>query len=227
MARWSEVSDEVGEALERYAGPAPEAAPEPGLAAVYLVILEEGTTANKAAELVAAIEEEGWMGPKAFATASVEELKDGLEPRGLWPVPKALIVAQRLAKWLVDRHKGDVAELDGVDDSELRGQLMTVRGLGTMTAQAILSRGLGRPSYPLDKPTFRIMVRHGWADVASEFDEVGERLQRAAEYDVERIGTWARGMAKVGAKHCKPSVPKCDRCPLAEWLPEGGPVAIE
>ena len=39
-----------------------------------------------------------------------------------------------------------------------------VPGIGLAAADAILLFALKRPSYPVDRATYRVLVRHGWLD---------------------------------------------------------------
>ena len=104
-----------------------------------------------------------------------------------------------------------------------RLELAAINGVGLAMADAILL-ALGQPVYPLDRGTFRILVRHGWIDTATDYDQASELLSRQAAGstdEITRLSTW---LAQVGRQFCGPRSPSCERCPLRCVLPEDGPL---
>jgi endonuclease-3 related protein len=137
----------------------------------------------------------------------------------------------------VEHHGGRVESLLNPDRSTdwLRGELSGIRGIGLATADAIVLFALERPSYPVDRATFRILVRHGWLDVSAGYDEarellVGHAVEQGDVPDGEaadRLNDLARGMMQVGRRYCRAAAPKCEQCPLEVVLPEGGPREVD
>ena len=88
---------------------------------------------------------------------------------------------------------------------------------------ALLLHGLRRPAYPLDRASYRILVRHGWLDPSADYDEardVVERLDPDVPEHLARLSAW---LERIGREYCRPTIAKCERCPLRSFLPEGGP----
>ncbi len=94
-----------------------------------------------------------------------------------------------------------------------------------------------RPAYPVDRATFRVLVRHGWLDPTATYDEARDLLLDCASSDAyklderdhveykdlaEDLMELAYGMNQVGRRYCRPAAPRCDECPLVSLLPEGG-----
>ena len=53
----------------------------------------------------------------------------------------------------------------------------------------------GRPTYPVDRGTYRILVRHGWIDQTAEYEEASELLSRQAagnSQEIARLSILAR-----------------------------------
>ena len=44
-------------------------------------------------------------------------------------------------------------------------ELAGIKGIGPAAADAMVLFALKRPAYPVDRATFRVLVRHGWLDV--------------------------------------------------------------
>ena len=116
----------------------------------------------------------------------------------------------------------------------LRGELASIPGIGLTAADAIVLFALNRPSYPVDRATFRVFVRHGWLDPGAGYDEARDTIVDRAMADGEELGTTvrilidlSRGMKELGRQFCRAAGPKCDGCPLEPLLPEGGPREVD
>jgi endonuclease-3 related protein len=137
----------------------------------------------------------------------------------------------------VQHHGARVDSLFDPDRSTdwLRGELAAIRGIGLATADAILLFALKRPSYPVDRATFRVLVRHAWLDPNALYDEARDLLvsQAVESGDVpdglaaNRLIEVARGMGQLGRRFCRAAGPRCDQCPLEPVLPEGGPREVD
>ena len=141
--------------------------------------------------------------------------------------PRLREALQRLAEWYAGRVEAGRAP-DEASTEALREELRAIRGVGAGTADAVLLRAFARPTYPLDRGTYRILARHGWVDPSAEYDDARAVVEAALGSDsaavLERASAWFEGIA---AEYCRVARPKCDRCPLNPWLPSGGPYGEE
>jgi endonuclease III related protein len=178
--------------------------------------------------LITALDRSGLLDPAALAAAAPDEIRDTLQEAGIKLPATAAALLVRLARWYAStfREGDDPADERGPSTSLLRRQLARVNGVGPATAQAILL-SLGRPVYPLDRGTYRVLVRHGWTDCATAPDEIGQHLCQLAGDDCHEIARLARALSNVGRQFCGPGKPKCTRCPLKGLLPENGPLEPE
>src|SRR5262249_44308684 len=92
------------------------------------------------------------------------------------------------------------------------------------TADAILLFALGRAAYPVDRGTYRILVRHGWIDTSADYEEVSQLLVRLAGERPDELVRLSRGLVQVARQYCRVGSPRCTRCPLKAVLPEQGPL---
>ena len=78
-------------------------------------------------------------------------------------------------------------------------------------ADAILLYALKRPSYPVDRATYRILVRHGWLDPTAAYEEARDLLVDQVAREAESLenvkrrhsGRLAHGMEQVGRRFCR------------------------
>src|SRR5262249_11967694 len=92
------------------------------------------------------------------------------------------------------------------------------------TADALLLRALARPIYPLDRASYRILVRHGWLDLSADYDEARAVVERLSPDDPGTLAQLSDWLARIGGGVCRVRGAKCDPCPLRPFLPEGGPI---
>ena len=99
-----------------------------------------------------------------------------------------------------------------------------VLSLDPAAADALLLFGLNRPVYPADRPTYRIMSRHGWINATADYEEARANIEGPADGDVVILANLASWLGRVGELHCRAKVADCKRCPLEPLLPANGPI---
>ncbi|WP_169974284.1 hypothetical protein [Tautonia rosea] len=223
MASLSSEFDAISEALAHAFGnrpTQPSASLDPFRDLLRLVLhVQRGIQVEQAIE---ALDRAGWSdNPEALSTADPQELTDLLrDPRG--KVPTGIVpLLIRMASW-VSGH-GGMEALSAVETETLRDELRSIRGVGPTTASQILLEVLRRPTFPISRSDYRILIRHGWIDPGAEETEAREVVERVAPEDPDamtRVTFWFESLAR----YCRASAPRCDRCPLQPFLPEGGPL---
>ncbi len=227
--------DALIDALTAHYGSAAPAGPGAGIAAgpdpwrALVSVLLDRETGLDPRRALDAMTDAGLLEPEALAGADVHELADALKSSGI----KGKVLARSLgpviglARWLVERFEGAADSLRSIDPETLRAELARINGIGPATADALLLLALGRPVYPLDRSTYRILVRHGWIDAGTEADEARAAMEVPARGDAVSLARLSDGFARVGRDFCTPRAARCERCPLRGFLPEGGPIEPE
>jgi endonuclease-3 related protein len=218
----------VNALTKRYGRAGPPASWLEPFDAIVATVLARSLDAKKRETAVAALRDEGLLEPQTLAEADPAEVADALSSAGLSVSKSALVPLRRLARWLVELHHGSADELVGLDSpapiESLREELLSVNGIGPATADAVLLFALRRHVYPLDRPTYRILARHGWIDPDLGYDEARDVVERVAPDDpalLVNLGDWFQ---QIGREFCRAGKPKCEHCPLIDYLPDGGPI---
>jgi|GEM_PF-766814 len=234
-----QARDGLAAALEARYGRGGDTPPLPSQVtfdAMVRVVLEEFLDARQAALAWEALVEAGLDEAGPIAEADPLELASVWQLAGLKPPARMGGVVRKLAMWLVDRHRGDPTALAEVGVDRLREELRQIQGVGPALTERLLLWGLGREGVPLDRSGYRILLRHGWIDPTADTDELRSTMVQLAQggrWDdpagdpraaLAAMGRWSGWMERVGREFCKPTAPRCDRCPLREALPETGPV---
>jgi endonuclease III related protein len=180
--------------------------------------------------------------PDRLADAEVLDIGDAMRERGVTATSRVIAPLKRLGRWVVDH--GDTAGFttDGggmgelqVPPAWLREELAAIKGIGPTAADAIVLFALKRPGYPVDRATFRVLVRHGWLDPTATYDEARDLMVERAESAlgeqeqpvVTALADLSQGMELIGRRFCRAAEAHCVGCPLQHLLPEGGPREID
>ncbi|MBX6311544.1 MAG: endonuclease III [Isosphaeraceae bacterium] len=205
---------------DRYGRPSTVPLPEDRFAAILAAYLGRTLEPRKVQAALVALQEAGLLDPAALAAADLAEVADATKSAKVPLSPRVLKPLGRLARWVADR---GVEELTDAPVSVLREELAALNGIGPASADAILLLALGRPSYPVDQATYRILTRHGWIDESANYEEARDVIEQAAHDDPATLAHLSSWLERLGRDFCRLRVAKCEYCPLQPFLPEGGP----
>ena len=215
--------------LDHYGTPVSTEHPDDPFERLITVALDQALEAKQISLALDALREGGLLSAEVLADADPLELVDAWQPLGLRHPEKLAAPLRKLAKWVVDRYHGDARSLtdDDISTTRLRDELLAMKGIGPATADSILLHALDRPSYPLDRATYRILLRHGWLDASADYEEARSMVESLAPDDVGLLSELSAWFTRLGREFCRATVAKCERCPLKGMLPESGPIEPE
>ena len=214
----------------------------PPFDAMVAVVLNRALGSARSRAALDGLGDEGLLIAERLADAEIPEIADALSEKNVAATVKTIAPLKHLARWVVDRRAAgnlpaDVDETDEIDVPLgcLNEELGVIKGISPATADAIALFALKRPGYPVDRATFRVLVRHGWLDSTAAYDEARDLLvERAmnAAHDLEEQAVTAlrdlsHGMDPLGRQFCRSAAPHCGGCPLEHLLPEGGPREVD
>jgi endonuclease-3 related protein len=222
MPWFSDCYPSIATALAAHLGQttvAPPGDPNERLLASFLQVM---LPRRQVATALEALRDAGLIELEALSEAPSAEIEQVLGGPPARLGAKSCRLLGALVRWAVasDTDTGTPTDL-------LREELRRIPGIGPATADAILLEGLGRPVYPVDRATYRILVRHGWIDPDADYDAARSVIEAAIPDDpaeVARLSVW---LARIGNDACRPSVARCESCPLQPWLPPNGPLGSD
>lgn len=206
--------------------------------AMIAVILER-SVGGRWRTALDALGADGLLDPDRLAVAEIPEIADAFRERGLEVTAKTIAPLKRLARWAADHH--DAVQSTGhsagstLSPSWLRQELAGIKGIGPVAADAVVLFAFKRPGYPVDRSTFRVLVRHGWLDATADYDEAVDFMVIHAETAVGEdepsvvaaLADVSHGMERLGRQFCRAAEARCRGCPLEHLLPEGGPREVD
>lgn len=180
-------------------------------------VLAQNTNWAGASRAVANLRASGAFSARGLLDLPRATLEELLRPAGHFRVKAARLV--NLLEWLDRECDGDVASLASRDMAAVREGLLAVRGVGPETADSILLYGLGFPSFVVDAYTARICARHALVPEEAGYEELRELFMDALPADALLYNELHAQLVRVGNGWCRPRAPRCDACPLREFLP--------
>jgi endonuclease-3 related protein len=149
-------------------------------------------------------------------------------------------------RFLDQNYSGSLDRMFAQPTHKLREELLDLNGVGPETADSILLYAGNHPVFVVDAYTRRVLDRHGVITKNTKYEEIRALLEQAMSgaapeelafdrrgteprHPVSRMSRTARSdlaqhfnelhalIVRVGNHHCR-STPKCEACPLREFL---------
>ena len=192
------------------------------------VLLKEAGVPD-VSETLDSLGEAGLADPAPLAGSPTIDLLNLLRTTAPRLAPRVAATLRRLAEWIVEFEAGNSDRLADPDRStqSLRDGLGSIKGIGRATADSLVLHALGRPAFPVDRGTYRILVRHGWLDLTADYDEAHDLIVQGASDQIELLAEAEQALAQIARRHCRVQAPACSGCPFEPFLPEGGAVEID
>jgi len=151
--------------------------------------------------------------PEKLHNLDVSQLAELIRPAGYYNIKAKRL--KNFINWLFDNYDGKPTNLETVDTSQLRAELLAINGIGRETADSILLYAFERPIFVVDAYTARIAFRHQLIQPDAEYEQLRELFQSNLPEDVQLFNEYHALLVRVGKEFCKPKA-GCPGCPLEE-----------
>jgi len=175
-------------------------------------ILTQRTTWANAASAIASLRRARAMTPEAIRTSGAGDLEALIRTSGFYRAKAATLKAFCAMLW--NDHDDVLSQLFALPLVDLRAKLLSVRGIGDETADAILVYAAGKPSFVIDSYTRRLLKRLGWIEGSESYRTIQAAFTGALPTDAEVFAEYHALIIQHGKSHCR-SRPRCDGCPVA------------
>ncbi len=175
-------------------------------------VLTQNTSWTNAEKAISNLKKENLIGIEKLAFVSTETLASLIRPSGYYN-QKALKI-KHFISFVVENYQGDLERMFDEETQELRNKLLTIKGIGFETADAILLYAGGVPIFVIDAYTYRILSRHGLVAEYTTYEEMQELFTDSLSEDTQIFNEYHALLVKVGKEHCRKRSPVCDSCPL-------------
>ena len=94
--------------------------------------------------------------------------------------------------------------------------LLTLPGIGSYTASAILAIAFNKPYIPLDGNIERVLKRYLYLRKVNEIQKDNIIKKKCIFGTSSRSSDYAQALMELGALICKPNNPDCEKCPISK-----------
>ncbi|MEE8451431.1 MAG: endonuclease III domain-containing protein [Thermoguttaceae bacterium] len=188
-------------------------------------VLVQNTNWQNVEKAIGNLRDADLLQPHALYDVPSEELEELIRPAGYFRIKARRL--RSLLEFLVERYDGLIDGMFATGVHSLREELLAVHGIGPETADSILLYAGGLPAFVVDTYTHRVFARHGWIGFDADYHMIQDHFQSGLPEDVSLFNEYHALLVRVGKEFCRKKNPRCGECPLAELLPEGGPLEAE
>jgi len=186
---------------------------ESPLEVVLGAILVQRTAWRNAEIAINSLRRRGLIDPDALSKASVSRLESLLRSSGFYKRKARTIL--EFANFLNANYGGSLQALFAKSTLSIRGELLSLDGIGPETADSILLYAADRPVFPVDVYVRRILDRLGLPDAqALPYERVQDMVHEAFPATVEEFKELRALMVRLGKTYCGQE-PRCVECPLS------------
>jgi endonuclease-3 related protein len=182
-------------------------------------ILTQNTAWANVEKALAALKQEGVLSFEAMAALPESRLAELIRPSGTFKV-KAVRVRAFL-HFLAREYGGRVEAMGGEEPWTLRRKLLTVKGIGPETADAIALYAAGRPLFVVDAYTRRVFSRVGWLRGDESYADVQRFFMDRLPAESALFQDYHAQIVRLAKDVCRPA-PRCDACALDRVCASGG-----
>lgn len=175
-------------------------------------ILIQRTTWANAARAIEALRDEGLLTSEAIHAADGSRLEPLIRPTGFYRAKAATL--KGFCSMLTQDYEGELSVLLQLPLPAQRVVLLSNRGIGDETADAILVYAAGKPSFVVDAFTRRLLLRLGWIEGDESYVEIQRAFTEALPADANTFASYHALLVQHGQTHCRVR-PRCVGCPTA------------
>ena len=183
-------------------------------------ILTQNTNWTNVEKAITNLKNAKVLSPDTLHLLDIAKLAELIRPAGYFNIKAKRL--NNFLDWFFENYCGELKNLENVPTSELRQQLLSVKGIGPETADSILLYALNRLVFVVDAYTARICSRHHLigedADLSvvsssNHYHQIQETFESNLPSDIQLFNEYHALLVHLGKDFCKPT-PKCEECPL-------------
>jgi endonuclease-3 related protein len=174
-------------------------------------ILTQNTSWTNVEKAILNIKAADCLTPEKLHNLDHEQLAELIRPAGYFNIKAKRL--KSFLNWLFQNHDGRLEDLEAINTSQLREELLSIKGIGPETADSILLYAFEKPVFVVDAYTARVAVRHHLIDTEAGYHGLQDLFQSNLRQDVRLFNEYHALLVQIGKNFCRPK-PKCQACPL-------------
>ena len=179
-------------------------------------ILTQSTNWQNVEKALANLKKTGTLNCKSLSELPDNQIATLIRPAGYFNA-KALKL-KAFCTWSNDNYEGDLNKLFSLDIPTLRGELLSIFGIGEETADSIILYAAGKPIFVVDTYTKRILQRLELRPINDSYRECQAYFMANLPPNTALFNEFHALFVRHGKEVCRKS-PRCLRCCLAKRCP--------
>jgi len=155
----------------------------------------------------------GALSPEAISSVTVAELARIIRPCGYYN--SKAVKLKSFVRWLDEDHHGELSNAFALETVALRGQLLSVSGIGPETADSIILYAAGQPAFVIDAYTRRITARIGLAPAKASYHDLQHLFTSSLSRDARLFNEYHALLVQHAKTACR-TRPVCHDCLLRD-----------
>lgn len=175
-------------------------------------ILTQNTNWSNVEKAINNLHKNKLLSARRLNKLSCGKISGFITPAGYYNVKAKRI--KEFLRFLFKVYKGGINKMLLADTYVLRGQLLSVNGIGPETADSILLYALNRPVFVIDAYTKRMLIRHSFVNQDVSYEQAQELFMKALMPDARLFNEYHALLVKLAKEYCLKNKPKCELCPI-------------
>ena len=175
-------------------------------------ILTQNTNWANVEKAIAELKKRKLLSPIALSSVPNAAVEKAIRSSGYYRQK-----AERLkgfSRFLCGRYGCDLQKMFSRPAGALRGELLSVKGIGPETADSILLYAAGKPVFVVDAYTKRVFSRAGMIRGDEGYDDVRAFFEKNLPHDSALFNDYHAQIVELGKRFCLKSEPVCWACPI-------------
>lgn len=175
-------------------------------------ILTQNTNWSNASKAIDNLRDAGLLNYSTLVTLSVDEIASYIRSAGYYNLKAKRL--RNLLDMIEEVYDGELERFLADQHYSCRENLLSVKGIGPETADAILLYACDHPAFVIDKYTHRVFSRHSLVDEETDYVTMQELFLSKLPRDVHIYNEYHALIVKTATTYCKKINPMCETCPL-------------
>ncbi|HXT87252.1 MAG TPA: endonuclease III domain-containing protein [Verrucomicrobiae bacterium] len=182
-------------------------------------ILTQNTSWNNVEAALTKLRAADLLSPAAIEKVSLRRLERLIRSSGYYRQKARKLKA--FCEFLRREYAGSLKRMFETPTIILREKLLEIFGIGPETADSILLYAGQHSVFPVDAYTKRLLLRHGWINDKTKYEDIRWMFERQFPGDARRFNEFHALIVATGKKFCRNQQPLCAECSLGRYLEEG------